>query len=128
MKRLGLIALIAAGAALAGEGWVGTLRPVGASTHNKGVTGDAGFWLPASQKITVQCANIDGGSASVNVCIDVATCTARLGVLITGNQALPTSTAISKRALADGGYSALVSAISTDNAICDVFTRAGNEF
>ncbi len=127
MKRLALILLIST-AAYAGELFVGTLTPRGATTNNKGGTGDAGFRLGTSQKITVQCTNPDAGAAASTICINQVTCTAQLGVLITGNQALPTSTAPNQVTLTDGGATALISAYSVDNNNCNVFTRAGNEF
>jgi len=129
MKRLiGLGVALVALTVAAGEIAAGTLTVRGASTNNKGGTGDAGFLLGTSQKITVQCSNPDAGSAGSYICINAATCTARLGVLITGNQALPTSTAANRVVLIDGGYTALISAYSAENNDCNVFTRQGNEF
>ncbi len=128
MKRLALIVALISAAAYAGELWVGTLTPRGLSTNNKGAGSDAGFRLGTSQKISVQCTNPDAGAAATTVCINVATCTSQLGILITGNQVLPTSTANNQVALGDGGYTALVSAYSVDNNNCIVCLRNGNEF
>ena len=138
MKRLIAIAVLISVAAVAGElctdknGRLMVLTARSVSVSNKGGTGDAGWLLPASQKITVQCSNPDGGTNNgATICINVATCTNRLGITITGNQALPTSTAPNQVVLLDGGYSALISAIgnpATDWADCVVCTRAGNEF
>ncbi len=136
MKRLIAIAVLIASVALAGElcsdiyGRPMVLTPRGASANNKGATNgtDSGFSLPASQKITVQCSNPDGGAAASNICINTVTCTAIAGILITGNQALPTSTAVNQVALADGGHTALISAYSVDNNNCIVCTRQGTEF
>ena len=129
MKNLlGIVLFLAALAALAGELPVGILTPRGASTNNKGGSGDAGFRLPAGAKLTVQCANSDGGSASTTVCINAVTCTAVGGILLTGNQALPTSSASNQVALTDGGYTALISAYSIQSDNCVIFTRQGNEF
>ncbi len=131
MRRLGLMLALISTVAIAGEAWLGTLTPRGGlSTNSKGGTADAGFRIGPSQKITVQCINADGGSASTYVCVNnVSTCTAALGLLLTGNQALPTSTPPNQVALTDGGTSCVVSAIS-NNALdsCNVFTRSGNEF
>ncbi len=137
MKRLGLVVLVAGLTAAAGElctdknGRLMVLTARSLSVNNKGGTGDAGFLLGQSQKITVQCSNPDGGTNNgAVVCINVATCTNKLGLTLTGNQALPTSTAQNQVVLLDGGYSALVSVIAnpaTDWADCLVCTRAGNE-
>jgi hypothetical protein len=139
MKRLiglgvALVALTVAAGELCTDknGRIMALTARGASTNNKGGTGDAGFLLGASQKITCQCSNPDAGTNNgAVICIDVATCTNRAGLTITSNQALPTSTANHMVVLADGGYSALISAIanpSTDWADCICCTRQGNEF
>ncbi len=134
MRVLLAFALLIASIAIAGEvcttpaGRPMVLTPRGASTNNKGGTGDGGFNLPMNQKITVQCVNPDGGPAASNICINTVTCTAIGGILITGNQALPTSTAGNMVALTDGGYTALISAYSVDNNNCIVCLRNGNEF
>ncbi len=134
MKRLIAFAVLVSTVAIAGEQcfdrygrWM-VLTPRGLTTNNKGSGADSGFTLPASAKITVQCSNPDGGAAASNICINLATCTAVGGILITGNQALPTSTAPNQVVLTDGGYTALISAYSVDNNNCIVCTRAGNEF
>ena len=134
MKRLALMAVVVAGAAMAGElcktpdGRPMLLTPRAGSTSNAGGTGDAGFVLGPSVKITVQCRENAGGTASSTICIDETTCTANLGINVTGNQALPTSTSATRRRLADAGYSAIVSAYSAGNDNCLICIRAGNEF
>lgn len=129
MKALALlVVVVAATGALAGEAFLGTLMPRGASTNNKGTTGDAGFLAPKGTKLTAQCRNSDGGSADSFICINVATCTAQIGVEITGNQALPTSSAPNVVVLSDGGTTALVSAFSNQSDNCEFWQRAGNEF
>jgi hypothetical protein len=127
MKRIIFVVLVVAGAALAGESWVGTVSPRAGNANNRAGGTDAGFVLPANAKITVQCGLTGGGSANSYVCIDKTTCSASLGVNLTGNQALPTSTATS-RVLTDGGMSALISVYSAQNDDCLVFVRQGNEF
>ncbi len=138
MKRLALICVVAlALGAAAGElctdrnGRLMVLTARSISTSNKGGTGDAGWLVGASQKVTVQCSNPDGGTNNgAVVCINVATCTNKLGLTLTGNQALPTSTATNQVVLIDGGNSALISVIgnpASDWADCLVCTRNGNE-
>lgn len=129
MKRLVLCAALVATAAVAGDlckGFDGRpmqLTPRGISTNNLGIAGfDAGFVLPTSAAIDVQCVNPDGGSASTTVCINEVTCTTRLGLTLTGNQALPTSTASNRVTLADGGSSALISVFCPEINVCNVCT------
>lgn len=129
MRRLALVGLVTVAlSAWAGEQWLGTLTPRISSTNNRGAANDSGFPIPLTSKITVQCANPDAGSASSYVCVGIRTCSSTLGVWVTGNQALPTSTGSNGDISLDGGYkTAVVSVYSAEANNCQVWSRSGTE-
>lgn len=114
-------------AALAGEKYLGTLTPSGVSTNNKGAGADGGFKVPTNSKITGQCVNPDGGSASTSFCVNIATCSTLIGYYLTQTQGLPTSTNGITSTLLDGGTTGLVSAYCPEINVCTVWLRDGTE-
>lgn len=130
MKKSVLLVVLVAATAFAGERYLGIINVRGGTSNNLGVAGaDAGFNIPSRAKITVQCNNLDAGSANAFVGVDVAAIDAGRGVRITGNQALPTSVGACATANIDGGMWCVISVFSTDALDdCTVWERSGNEF
>lgn len=141
MKRFLSVLMLCAGVAWAGETYIGTLTPTpGVSHSNLGAGGDAGFLVKQNALLTTQCLNPDGGSAATYVCTDVSTCTAGIGILLTGTQIMTTSvaTSLGTRACAnpDAGtmdcptsprQSAKVSVFTAQSDVCTWWTRTGAE-
>ncbi len=161
MKKLLSVVCLLSVAAFAGEKYLGTLIPTGGvscntdtlwtfgstdggsavsspTKRNNGLIQadagfvDGGFDVPIMAKITVQCQNLDGGSASSYVCVNVATCSAQKGVLLTSpSDALPTSvntTTAARETLTGDARSALVCIYSAEQNSCFVGQRTGTEF
>ncbi len=152
MKKLLILVGLVAFSASAGEVLLGILHPKGNSTSNQGLwligstdggsafasptkiftdAGliDGGFYIPALDKVTVQCgAPPDGGSANDYVCADRAICTSSSGLQIIANQALPTSTgAVTVTQASPSQPTAVISIYSPDDNTCLVFERNGKE-
>lgn len=130
IRRLLVVSLVVAGAAFAGDRYIGTISSGGAAANNRASSNDAGFVVPQSTKLSVSCLYdaymvIDSPSAA----------TSTTGVVVYSSLSVPfpTSSGGMFSVTLDGGANApittIVSILPVDGGVnsCRLFTRLGTE-